>query len=60
MANQEKRVKTAGINVRVKPEIKRLADSMASAENRTMTNLFETMILERAEKIGLKPNQDRE
>jgi|GEM_PF-4627953 uncharacterized protein (DUF1778 family) len=57
MAIQEKRLKTESINVRVKPEIKRLAEELAERENRTLSNWVESLILREAEKAGIRPKR---
>jgi uncharacterized protein (DUF1778 family) len=45
--------KTETINVRVRPDLKRLFQEAAECENRSQTNLLETLILEHCRKLGL-------
>jgi uncharacterized protein (DUF1778 family) len=54
MATQEKRIKTAILHVRLKPEIKQLAENLAEREHRTLSNWIEALILREAEKAGIK------
>ena len=45
--------KTETINVRVRPDLKRLLQEAAEYENRSQTNLLETLILDHCRKLGL-------
>lgn len=45
--------KTETINVRVRPDLKRLLQEAAEHENRSQTNLLETLILDHCRKLGL-------
>jgi uncharacterized protein (DUF1778 family) len=45
--------KTETINARVRPDIKRLLQVAADYENRSQTNLLETLILDHCRKLGL-------
>ncbi|QIN62613.1 hypothetical protein SBC1_26290 [Caballeronia sp. SBC1] len=45
--------KTETINARVRPDIKRLLQAAADYENRSQTNLLETLILAHCRKLGL-------
>ncbi len=45
--------KTETINVRVRPDLKRLLQKAAECENRGQTNLLETLILDHCRKLGL-------
>ncbi len=45
--------KTETINVRVRPDLKRLLQEAAECENRSQTNLLETLILDHCRKLGL-------
>ena len=45
--------KTETINVRVRPDLKRLPREAAECENRSQTNLLETLTLDHCRKLGL-------
>lgn len=45
--------KTETINVRVRPDLKRLLQEAAEYENRSQTNLLETLIFDHCRKLGL-------
>lgn len=49
--------KTDTINARVRPDIKRLLQEAADYENRSQTNLLETLILDHCRKLGLIEKQ---
>jgi hypothetical protein len=52
-----KLVRSAPLQVRLTPELKRLADELAARENRSLTNLIETLILRAAVAAGLSPQE---
>jgi hypothetical protein len=42
------------ISVRLSPEVKTAADKLAKLQNRTLTNLIETLLREACNKHGIK------
>jgi len=51
---QEQMPKKIPISVRLSPEVKSAADKMAKLQNRTLTNLIETLLQEACKKQGIK------
>jgi predicted HicB family RNase H-like nuclease len=49
----EKRLKTAQMNLRLKPELKAMAERAAAADNRTLTSLIEKLLIDYCRKKGL-------
>lgn len=49
--------KTETINARVRPDVTRLLQAAADHENRSQTNLLETLILDHCRKLGLIEKQ---
>lgn len=48
----EKRIKTAQVNLRMKPALKDAAEKAASADNRTLTGLIEKLLIDYLRKHG--------
>ena len=55
-----KLVRSTALQVRLPPEIKQLADELAARENRSVTNLIETLILRAAAAAGLSPQKPQD
>jgi uncharacterized protein (DUF1778 family) len=46
--------RTSPLSIRLTPEIKALAEAVARAENRSVTNLIETLVSGRAARLKIK------
>ena len=49
--------RTAPVTIRLLPEVKELALRLAEHENRSLTNLIETLIRERAARLKIRGEQ---
>ena len=56
-AIQEQMSKKIPISVRLDPEVKAGADKLAKMQNRTLTNLIETLLKEACQKHGIKAQE---
>jgi|GEM_PF-1847708 len=49
------KVKTSITTLKMTPEVRDLWERCAGEERRTLTNMFEVMVLDYAKRLGLKP-----
>lgn len=47
--------KTAATSLKMTPEVRDLWEQCAAAENRSLTNMFEVMVRDRAKALNLQP-----
>ena len=47
--------KTAATSLKMTPEVRDLWEQCAEAENRSLTNMFEVMVRDRAKTLNLQP-----
>ena len=47
--------KTAATSLKMTPEVRNLWEQCAAAENRSLTNLFEVMVRDRAKALKIQP-----
>jgi uncharacterized protein (DUF1778 family) len=47
--------KTAATSLKMTPEVRDLWEQCAAVESRSLTNMFEVMVLEHAKKLNLAP-----
>jgi hypothetical protein len=53
----EKRIKTAQVNLRMKPSLKAAAERAAAKQHRSLTSLMEFLLVEHLEKNDLMPDE---
>jgi hypothetical protein len=52
---QEKRLKTAQVNLRIDPDLKTAAEKAAAADQRSLTSLIEKLLIDFLKKGGYLP-----
>lgn len=53
--NDVKRLKTAQVNLRLKPELKAAAEEAARVDNRSLTSLIEKLLMDHLKEAGYLP-----
>jgi hypothetical protein len=53
----EKRIKTAQVNLRIKPELKAAAEKAATDDHRSLTSLIEKLLSDYLKKRGYLPKE---
>jgi hypothetical protein len=51
----EKRIKTAQVNLRLKPKLKAAAEKAAAKDHRSLTSLIEKLLTDHLDKLKLPP-----
>jgi hypothetical protein len=45
--------KSVSVSFRVSPKLKRLLETAATRENRSLTNMLETLVIEHCDRVGI-------
>lgn len=51
----ERRQKTATLNLRIDPDLKRAAEKAAAADSRSVTSLIEKLLMDHLRNVGMEP-----